>query len=164
MQCFAWYRHKSLTGEHNSCVCMNVCVHNLLQLLENISAHNTCHMLLHKNTKVIKKYVHTNLHTCMQYGNGKSTCLLHVWSVQVMQCSVAAWSWSLDGLRVQFASAAWGEKLMLFNEFTFAIRVRSIALLLFIVMTGWSHGVHDAVCVNTLRVRCECFLRVVVRV
>ena len=54
--------------------------------------------------------------------------------------------------------------LLLFYEFTLAIRVRSIALLLFIVMTGWSHGVHDAVCVNTLRVGCECFLRVVVRV
>ena len=52
--------------------------------------------------------------------------------------------------------------LLLFYEFAFAMRVCSIALLLLIVKTGWSHGVHDAVCVNTLRVRCECFLRVVV--
>ena len=52
--------------------------------------------------------------------------------------------------------------LLLFYELAFAMRVCSIALLLFIVTTGWSHGVHDAVCVSMLRVRCECFLRVVV--
>ena len=60
------------------------------------------------------------------------------------------------------ASAAGGEMLLLFYELAFAMRVCSIALLLFIVTTGWSHGVYDAVCVSMLRVRCECFLRVVV--
>ena len=89
-----------------------------------------------------------------------ATCLKRP-SNAVFSCSLILKScWFASSV----ASAVGGETLLLFYEFTFAIRVRSIALLLFIVMTGWSHGVHDAVCVNTLRVRCECFLRVVVRV
>ena len=87
--------------------------------------------------------------------------LLHVCSIQVMQCSVAGWSCNLVGLRVQWR--VWLEVRCCCCSTSSRLRyVYSIALLLFIVTTGWSHGVHDAVCVSTLRVRCECFLRVVV--
>ena len=159
--------HESLTCEHNSCVFINTCVHNLLQLLENISAHNTCYMLLPKKTWILKTNVHTNIHICIQdiksWLQGKFTHLLHVHSIQVMQCSVATWSCNLVGLRVQ-----WRVRLEMrcccCSRSSCLRYVCSIASLLFIVTTGWSHGVHDAVCVSTLRVRCECFLRVVVRV